>query len=147
MKHHYVGNTLLTLFSPVLAVFEGIPMHTLIEHSLQRRYFIFLFIQGFIVATLGSGIMASINQIVNNPASTVQLLAQNLPKASIFFLTLVVTSGLSGAAGGILQIVTLVLSYVKIVLLGGSPRSVWKITYTMPTTSWGQTYPAVSYRI
>lgn len=119
-------------------------MHTLVEHSLQRRYFVFLFIQGFIVATLGSGIMASINQIVDNPASTVQLLAQNLPKASIFFLTLVVTSGLSGAAGGILQIVRLVLVYVKIILLGGSPRSVWNITYTMPTTSWGQTYPAVS---
>lgn len=111
---------------------------------MQRRYFIFLFIQGFIVATLGSGIMASINQIVNSPTSTVQLLAQNLPKASIFFLTLVVTSGLSGAAGGILQIVRLLLVYVKIILLGGSPRSVWKTTYTMPTTSWGQTYPAVS---
>lgn len=74
-------------------------MYTLVEHSLQRRYFAFLFVQGFIVATLGSGIMASINQIVNSPTSTVQLLAQNLPKASIFFLTLVITSGLSGAAG------------------------------------------------
>lgn len=131
--------------SPGLAIFEGIPMHTLVEHSMQRRYFIFLFIQGFIVATIGSGIMASINQIVNNPASTVQLLAQNLPKASIFFLTLVVTSGLSGAAGGILQIVRLVLLYVRIILLGGSPRSIWNIKYTMPTTSWGQTYPAVSF--
>jgi hypothetical protein len=119
-------------------------MHTLVEHSLQQRYFVFLFIQGFIVATLGSGIMASINQIVNSPTSTVQLLAKNLPKASIFFLTLVVTSGLSGAAGGILQVVRLVLVYVKIFLLGGSPRAVWNITYTMPTTSWGQIYPTVS---
>lgn len=51
--------------------------------------------------------MAGITQITNDPGSTVQLLAQNLPKASIFFLTLIVTSGLSGAAGGILQVSSL----------------------------------------
>jgi len=71
--------------------------------------------------------MAGITQIVNNPSSAVSLLAQNLPNASIFFLTLVVTSGLSGAAGGILQIAKLAIYYVKVILLGGSPRALWKV--------------------
>ena len=112
------------------------------SRPLLLRSFIFLFIQGFIVATLSSGIMAGISQITDNPGSAVQLLANNLPKASIFFLTLIVTSGLSGAAGGVLQIAKLAIYYIKVVLLGGSPRALWKIRYTMPNASWGTTYPA-----
>lgn len=86
--------------------------------------------------------MAGIRQITDNPASTVSLLAENLPKASIFFLTLVVTSGLSGAAGGILQIVRLILYYVKVILLGGTPRNLYKVRYTMEDVQFGQLFPA-----
>ena len=49
---------------PVLSLFAGSPMKTIVEHSLQRRYFIFLFVNGFIVATLSSGIVASIRFVV-----------------------------------------------------------------------------------
>jgi hypothetical protein len=133
---------LLPPFLRFLAVFEGVPLRSRVEHSLQQRYFAFLFVQGFIVATLASGIMAGIRQITDNPASTVSLLAENLPKASVFFLTLVVTSGLSGAAGGILQIVRLVLYYVKVILLGGTPRNMYKVRYTMENVNFGQLFPA-----
>lgn len=55
-----------------------------------------------------------------------------------------ITNGLSGAAGGVLQIVVLIFYYVKVVLLGGSPRSVYNIRFVMPNTSWGQTFPGQS---
>ena len=132
---------LLPPFLRFLSVFAGTPLRSLVEHSLQKRYFAFLFVQGFIVATLASGIMAGISQITKDPSSAVSLLANNLPKASIFFLTLIVTNGLSGAAGGVLQIVKLIIYYVKIVLLGGSPRSMHKIRYTMPSVKFGQLFP------
>ena len=41
----------------------------------------------FLIVTLSSGIIAAIPQLVNNPTSIPTILAQNLPQASIFFLT------------------------------------------------------------
>jgi hypothetical protein len=104
--------------------------------------FAFLFIHGFIIATLAAGIMSGITQIVDDPGSIVSLLANRLPTASVFFLTLVVTNGLAGAAGGLLQIGRLIIYYIKAFLLGGSPRALHKVTYTMPSVKFGQLYPA-----
>lgn len=103
--------------------------------------FAFLFIHGFIISTLAAGIVGAIQQIRDDPGSTVTLLATQLPTASVFFLTLVVTNGLSGAAGGLLQIGRLVVYYVKAFLLGGSPRALHKVRYTMPSVKFGQLYP------
>ena len=133
---------LLPPFFRLLSKSEGTPLRSFVEHSLQKRYFAFLFVQGFIIATLASGIMAGISQITKNPSSAVSLLANNLPKSSVFFLTLIVTNGLSGAASGVLQVVKLIIYYVKITLLGGSPRSLHKIRYTMPSVKFGQIFPA-----
>ena len=86
--------------------------------------------------------MAGISEIVDNPGSAVNLLATNLPSSSVFFLTLIVTNGLAGAAGGILQIARLAIYYIKAFLLGGSPRALHKVRYTMPAVKFGQLYPA-----
>jgi hypothetical protein len=103
--------------------------------------FAFLFIQGFIIATLSSGIVASISQITNNPGSAVSLLAENLPKASVFFLTFIVIQGFTKAVGALLQIAKLVIYYLKVKLLGGNPRALQKAKYSMPSTQWGVAYP------
>lgn len=86
--------------------------------------------------------MAGISQITDDPSSAVSLLATNLPSSSVFFLTLIVTNGLAGAAGGILQIARLAIYYIKAFLLGGSPRALYKVQYTMPAVKFGQLYPA-----
>lgn len=86
--------------------------------------------------------MSGITQIVDDPDSIVSLLANRLPTASIFFLTLVVTNGLAGAAGGILQIGRLIVYYIKAFLLGGTPRALHKVRYTMPSVKFGQLYPS-----
>lgn len=81
---------------------------------------------------------------MNNPGSIPTLLAQNLPKASTFFLTYIVLQGLTGTASGFLQIVPLVLYYVKLFLLGSTPRSIYGIKYTMRSVSWGTLFPTVT---
>lgn len=43
----------------------------------------------FLIVTVSSGIIAALPGIVQAPGSAVSLLAQNLPQASIFFLTYV----------------------------------------------------------
>lgn len=50
----------------------------------------------------------------------------------------------AGAAGSLLQPITLVVYCVKLILLGGTPRSVYGLRYQMQTTQWGTTFPATT---
>ncbi|KIJ61895.1 hypothetical protein HYDPIDRAFT_189369 [Hydnomerulius pinastri MD-312] len=54
--------------------------------------------------------------------------------------------GLSGAAGGFLAVVQLVLYYimVKLVILGSTPRSIYNIKYGARTIAWGTLFPSVT---
>ncbi|KAM5533374.1 hypothetical protein V8D89_012924 [Ganoderma adspersum] len=135
---------LLPIILRLLARLEGMPQRTMIELSLMTRFFIFLVVNSFLVVTLSSGIIAALPGLVNDPASIPTLLAQNLPKASTFFLTYIVLQGLTGTASGFLQAVPLVLYYVKLFLLGSTPRSIYTIKYTMRSVSWGTLFPNVT---
>ncbi|KAL8284084.1 hypothetical protein RQP46_005197 [Phenoliferia psychrophenolica] len=120
---------LLPIVLRLLARFEGIPLKSHIELSLMTRYTIFLTIHGFLIVTLASGLVAAIPAISKDPGSAVTLLATKLPAASTFFLTYFVTTALAGASGALLQVVTLILYYVKLFILGSTPRSVYKIKF------------------
>ncbi|BGP48047.1 phosphate metabolism protein 7 [Rhodotorula kratochvilovae] len=135
---------LLPIVLRLLARFEGIPLRTGIELSLMTRYFIFQVIHGFLIVTLASGLVKSIPAIVQNPGSAVTLLATQLPAASTFFLTYFVTTSFAGAAGSLLQIAKLVVYYIKLVLLGSTPRAVFNIKYTMSTVAWGTLWPSMT---
>lgn len=91
--------------------------------------------------TLASGLVAAIPQIAANPGSTVTLLATQLPAASTFFLTYFVTSSLAAAAGGLLRIVPLIIYYVKLFILGSTPRAVFGIKFGMGGVAWGTLFP------
>lgn len=67
-----------------------------------------------------------------------------MPKASNFFLTYIILQGLSGTAGGFLQVVPLILYYVKIFLMGSTPRSIYGIKYTLRNVSWGTLFPVTT---
>nr|XP_019042928.1 hypothetical protein I302_08637 [Kwoniella bestiolae CBS 10118]OCF21858.1 hypothetical protein I302_08637 [Kwoniella bestiolae CBS 10118] len=134
---------LLPIILRQLLAFEGIPSKTGVELSLMTRYFIFLVIHTFIVVTLTSGLVSSAQEFINNPGSIATTLASQMPTASTFFITLVLTQ-FTGTMGTLLQIVSLVLYYVKIVLFGGSPRSVYKSRYNLNTQNWGTTFPAIT---
>lgn len=97
----------------------------------------------FLIVTLSSGLFASIPAIANNPASVATILAQNMPRASTFFITYVMTQA-AGSIGNLLQPVTLVIYLIKLILQGGTPRSVYNKKYSMQTPTWGQTFPAMT---
>ncbi|KAK7677350.1 hypothetical protein QCA50_019680 [Cerrena zonata] len=135
---------LLPIVLRLLARFEGTQQRTGLELSLMTRYFLFQVLHSFLIVTLSSGIIAALPGLVNNPASIPTLLAQNLPKASNFFLTYVVLQGLSGTAAGFLQVVPLILYYVKLFILGSTPRSIYGIKYTGRSVAWGTLWPATT---
>ncbi|KAG8910948.1 hypothetical protein FRC00_007273 [Tulasnella sp. 408] len=135
---------LLPIFLRFLAHFEGIPRRTGLELSLMTRYFIFQVIHSFLIVTLSGGLIQALPGLLNNPTSVPTLLASNLPQASTFFLTYITLQGLTGAAGGILQIVPLVVYYVKLIILGSTPRSIYKIKFTLRNVAWGTTFPSLT---
>jgi hypothetical protein len=74
----------------------------------------------FLIVTLASGLIASIEPIAKNPTSVATILASQLPTASTFFITLILTQ-FTGTMGTLLQPITLVLYYIRLILTGGTP--------------------------
>lgn len=56
----------------------------------------------------------------------------------------VLLQGLSGTAGGFLQVVPLIMYCVKNTLLGSTPRSVYQIKYSPRMSNWGTLFPTVT---
>ncbi|KII87613.1 hypothetical protein PLICRDRAFT_176408 [Plicaturopsis crispa FD-325 SS-3] len=135
---------LLPIVLRLLGRFEGIPQRTGLELSLMSRFFIFQVIHSFLIVTLSSGIIKALPELTKNPAGIPALLANKLPGASIFFLTYIVLQGLSGTAGGFLQIVTLILYYVKLYILGSTPRSIYNIKFGGRSVAWGTLFPTTT---
>jgi hypothetical protein len=129
------------IFRQLIQRLDGIPLRSQIDHKLQKRYFGFLFVQGFIVGVLSSGIVAAISSITQDPGSAPSFLANQLPSSATFFITLVLVTGFAKTSGAILQIAKVVIYYIKVKLLGGNPRSLQKARYTMPTIDFGVSYP------
>ncbi|KAF8137373.1 hypothetical protein EV363DRAFT_1156392 [Boletus edulis] len=135
---------LLPIVLRLLARFEGIPTRTGLELSLMTRYFIFQVIHSFLIITLSSGIVAALPSLLQNPTSVATLLATYLPQASTFFLTYIILQGLSVSAGGFLAIVQLVLYYVKLFILGSTPRSIYDVKFAPRSVAWGTLFPAIT---
>ncbi|KDN34824.1 hypothetical protein RSAG8_12122, partial [Rhizoctonia solani AG-8 WAC10335] len=135
---------LLPIILRLLARFEGIPRFTGLELSLMTRYFVFQVVHSFLIVTISSGIIAALPQLASNPTSIPTILAQKLPEASTFFLTYAILQGLAGSAGGLLQIVPLVLYYVKLYILGSTPRSIYNIKYSLRNVAWGTLFPSMT---
>ncbi|KAJ7634798.1 hypothetical protein FB45DRAFT_474770 [Roridomyces roridus] len=135
---------LLPIVLRQFAIFEGIPKHSDVEKSLMTRYFTFQVVHGFLVMTISSGIVAALQGLIKDPSSVPSLLSQKLPAASTFFLTYTILSGLSGTAGGFLQIVPLVVYYVKLFLLGSTPRSIYGIKFIGRSVAWGTLFPGIT---
>ncbi|KIJ36932.1 hypothetical protein M422DRAFT_211854 [Sphaerobolus stellatus SS14] len=135
---------LLPIVLRLLARFEGIPTRTGIELSLMTRFFAFQVVHGFLVVSLSSGIIAALPDLVKNASSIPATLAQRLPNASTFFLTYIILQGLTGTAGGFLTIVPLVIYYVKLIILGSTPRSIYNIKYTLRDVAWGTLFPSIT---
>lgn len=139
-----VLNMLLPIVLRMLGSFQGIPTRTGLELSLMTRFFIFQVIHSFLIVTLSSGIIAALPSLLQNPSSVATLLAANLPQASTFFLTFIVLQGLSGVAGSFLAVVQLVLYYVKLFILGSTPRSIYDIKFGPRSVAWGTLFPSIT---
>ncbi|BEI94337.1 uncharacterized protein CcaverHIS019_0607960 [Cutaneotrichosporon cavernicola] len=138
---------LLTMIFPailrILSTFQGTVSKTEVELDVMGRYFVFLVIHAFLITTLASGLVAAIKPIMDNPASIASILASNLPTASTFFITRILLQ-FTGLVGNLLQPVTVILYYVRVILGGSTPRKIFNSRYQLEEPEFGTEYPNVT---
>jgi hypothetical protein len=129
--------SLVPVIMRALAKLSGAPTKSAVELQAQSYFFGFLMFDGFIVLTLSSGALASIQSIIDQPSSAASLLAKSLPKASNFYINYFVLQGLASVAGILLGLVGLVLFYVLGKFLDNSPRKMYKRWISLSGYGWG----------
>jgi hypothetical protein len=112
-----------------------------VELRCQHWYMAFQVVQVFLVTTFASGASSVVTQIIKEPSSATGLLAENLPKASNFYISYIIVQGLGIAAGNLLNIGALVMIGFVGKFLDGSPRKLFKRYITLAGLGWGSLYP------
>jgi calcium permeable stress-gated cation channel len=124
-----------------MAKVSGVPSASQVELHVQNSYFAFQVVQVFLVTTLSSAASAAVTAVIKDPTSAPSLLAQDLPKASNFYLCYLIVQGLSGSSGLILQIVGLILFRVLGFFLDSTPRKMYKRWASLSGLGWGSLLP------
>lgn len=124
----------------------------LIEKSLQKWVFVFLFFQLFIVITISSGFIAVLQTLVSNPISVPIMISIDFPKASNFFTSFFILRGLTLLGNNTLQLYGFVeMQIVKQFINKRKQKTQREIVeedfldrYLNENSYWGQIYPTFS---
>ncbi|CCE64551.1 hypothetical protein TPHA_0I00440 [Tetrapisispora phaffii CBS 4417] len=140
-----VALALLMMCLPVIirnaAKFAGAPSTQYVEYYTQQTYFAFQVIQVFLVTTIASAATSTVTQIVEEPTKAMELLAENLPKASNFYIAYIILQGMSVTGSALLQIVPLAIYYTLGKVLDPTPRKKYNRFSKLASLSWGTTFP------
>ncbi|KAK3936387.1 hypothetical protein QBC46DRAFT_419404 [Diplogelasinospora grovesii] len=124
-----------------LAEFQGSKTGSQKSEVVQVYYFVFLFVQVFLVVSIAAGTWATIASISTNITSTPNVLAENLPKAANYFFTYMILQALSTSSGTLLQVGTLFVWYILSRLLDNTARAKWTRNTQLPNITWGSFFP------
>ncbi len=137
--------SILLAFVPIildlLATFQGAKTGSQRSEYVQMYYFFFLFVQVFLVVSIASGAIATLQDTVTNVQGIPSTLAKNLPKAANYFFSYMILQALSTSSGTLLQIMVLLVWYVLARIVDDTARSKWKRQTTLPDISWGPFFP------
>lgn len=134
---------LLPLILRALCRLQGIKSGMLVELSVQRYYFFFIFIQLFLIVTLGSSAFQLV-KVFSNPeevTSIPSLLGQTIPTASNYFFSYILLQALSVSAGALLQVGSLVAWFILAPMLDSTARDKFKRQTNLQNISWGTFFP------
>ncbi|CDO93220.1 unnamed protein product [Kluyveromyces dobzhanskii CBS 2104] len=135
--------SLVPVFIKKVAVLSGALTRHESELYCHAWYYAFQVVQVFLVVTLASSASSTVTQIIDDPSSAMSLLAENLPKASNFYIAYFLLQGLAIPSGALLQAVPLILSKVLGRVLDKTPRQKWNRYNTLNAPSWGVAYPVM----
>ncbi|CAM1504888.1 Fc.00g024790.m01.CDS01 [Cosmosporella sp. VM-42] len=118
----------------------GVPSLVLVELFTQNAYFAFQVVQVFLITTLTSAASAAFMDILKDPISAKDLLAQNLPKASNFYLSYILIQCLANGATGLLHLFDL-LRHTLLGRVAQVPRARFTMWFNLRPPRWGGVYP------
>lgn len=127
-----------------MAKLGGVPTAAAVELRTQNFYFAFQVVQVFLVVTLTSSAASVVEKILLQPQLAANMLAQNLPKASNFYISYIVLQGLSFSSGALLQITGLILGKVLGLLLDNTPRKMYNRWASLSGLGWGTVFPSLT---
>ncbi|KAF5962905.1 hypothetical protein FBULB1_13732 [Fusarium bulbicola] len=131
----------------VLAEFKGVKTMSLRDEFVQQFYFVFLFIQLFLVVSIASFFTTSIKELAANVRDIQRvsdlwdILARNLPKASNYFFSYMVIQSLSTSSATLLQIGSLFEHYAIAPLVDRTPRDMWTRRTKPRSMRWSSIFP------
>lgn len=123
------------------AKLSGEPSLTRVELFTQNAYFAFQVIQVFLITTLTSAATSVGYQIFQHPEEATSLLAENLPKASNFYISYFIVQGLGIASSLLSQVVGFIIFNVLYKFLSGTPRALYTKWANLSAISWGSVMP------
>jgi hypothetical protein len=132
---------LLPIILRLAAKISGCPTRSAVELAVQNYYFAFQVIQVFLVATLGSSAASVVKSVKDNPAGAPNLLANNIPTASTFYLSYFLLQGLGIVANALLAVVGLIVFKVLGKLLDNTPRKMYNRWISLAGLGWGTLFP------
>ncbi|KAI9885846.1 MAG: Kynureninase (L-kynurenine hydrolase) [Watsoniomyces obsoletus] len=132
---------ILPVILRLIALRQGCVTGNAIELTVQNYYFIFLFVQIFLIVSISSGITTALRQLLRSVGSAPAILAINLPRASNYFFSYMLLQAFSVSAGALLQIPSLFYHYVWGPLTDKTPRARWLRQVGVPTMAWGSFFP------
>lgn len=124
-----------------MAKASGQPTTVAAELQVQAWYYAFQVIQVFLVTALSSSATAFVPRIINEPHHVPQLLADNLPTSSNFYLTYFVIQGLGSSVKNIMNWSNLLQYIFYEMFIYKSPRDKYKQYTSLKGIAWGKVYP------
>ncbi|ROV87380.1 hypothetical protein VMCG_10746 [Cytospora schulzeri] len=120
---------------------SGQPTTVAAELQVQAWYYAFQIIQVFLVTALSSSATAFVPKIINEPHHIPQLLADNLPTSSNFYLTYFIIQGLGSSVKNIMNWSDLLQYIFYETFIYKTPRDKYKQYTTLKGIAWGKVYP------
>lgn len=139
----YLVPFVLSLF----ASFKGAKTGVQKNEFVQIFFFIFLFVQVFLIVSVASFFTASLNTLVgnisqlNSVGAVLNLLATNLPKAANYFFSYMILQALSTSSGTLLQIGPLIFWFIIARINDSTARQKWHRNLNLNTVRWGKFFP------
>ncbi|CCK72452.1 Phm7p KNAG_0K00870 [Huiozyma naganishii CBS 8797] len=136
---------LMSLVPPIIKLagnISGILTKQELGAYMQTWFYAFQVVQVFLVTTLASSASATVEQIINHPGDAMTLLANNLPKASNFYIVYFLLQGLSTPSGNLFQVVALIKSRIM-GRFDRTPRQKWTRYNTLDKPDYALTYPTI----
>lgn len=134
---------LLPMILRFLSRVQGTQSGMLVELSVQRYYFFFLFVQLFLVVSIAAavstivGLFTGADSVTNIP----KILATNVPRASNYFFSYMLLQALSVSAGALVQIGSLISWFILAPVFDTTARSKFKRQTSLSEVQWGTFFP------